>query len=245
MESLSPTLKQLVEAGKLALWPTDADRARVLNAIHSHLAMVKKSVVTVQGSIGSIESAENWATRVGLAKLVGVVLVVVGVALLHRVVPEPTEGGNASLALSVVSAPRDSVLSTETESRQHRMAPPTIAAVVNGANGSEPSAVPIVRRNSGKTRDSLAEEVETLSRAEHELNRGRPESALSLLNEHERKFKNGILAEERTAARIQALCLLGREMEATALYGKLSSSSIYGKSARRICAIPKSASSVR
>ncbi len=60
-----------------------------------------------------------------------------------------------------------------------------------------------------------------MSRAETDLHGGRPESALKALDEHERKFGNGVLAEERTAARIQALCALGRTAEADTQLARL------------------------
>jgi hypothetical protein len=89
-------------------------------------------------------------------------------------------------------------------------------------------------------RDSLSEEVAILSRAETELHSGRPENALSLLNEHERKFSNGILAEERIAARVQALCALGRNTEADAQLVHLSPKSLHGQRARQACGSRKS-----
>ena len=63
-----------------------------------------------------------------------------------------------------------------------------------------------------------------MSRAETDLHGGRPESALKALAEHERKFGNGVLAEERAAARIQALCALGRTAEADAQLARLTRS---------------------
>jgi len=67
----------------------------------------------------------------------------------------------------------------------------------------------------------LAEEVALLSRAETALHGGRFVKALGALDEYERKFPRGALAEERTAARIQALCALGRTEEANAQLRKL------------------------
>jgi hypothetical protein len=58
--------------------------------------------------------------------------------------------------------------------------------------------------------DRLAQEVAILSRATSELHAGRPANALKAIDEHARKFPNGLLVEERRAARTQALCALGR-----------------------------------
>ena len=88
-------------------------------------------------------------------------------------------------------------------------------------------------------RDNLSEEVAILSRAETELHAGRPAVALRLLDEHERKFGNGLLAEERIAARVQALCALGRTTEADAQLARLSPKSLHGEQARQACSSSK------
>jgi hypothetical protein len=85
----------------------------------------------------------------------------------------------------------------------------------------------------------LSDEVAILTRAETELHGGRAESALRLLNEHERRFRNGILAEERTAARIQALCALGRVSEADVLRARLSPKSLHGEQTKKACSSSK------
>jgi RNA polymerase sigma-70 factor (ECF subfamily) len=53
-----------------------------------------------------------------------------------------------------------------------------------------------------------------LSEAQKALSAGQPERALQFLDEHARTFPRGTLAEERTAARIVALCKLGRVAKA-------------------------------
>jgi outer membrane protein assembly factor BamD (BamD/ComL family) len=68
----------------------------------------------------------------------------------------------------------------------------------------------------------LAQEVELLSRAETELHRGRYANALRLLDDYRREFPNGTLSQERLAARIQALCALGRQKEAEADLARLT-----------------------
>jgi hypothetical protein len=54
------------------------------------------------------------------------------------------------------------------------------------------------------------------------VNDGLAEDALKTLGEHERRFAAGALAEERLAARIQALCMLGRSAEARTDLTKLA-----------------------
>ncbi len=61
---------------------------------------------------------------------------------------------------------------------------------------------------------SLAEETRLLEAAQRELARNQGAAALALLDEHVAKFPRGALSEERAAARILALCHLGRTAEA-------------------------------
>jgi hypothetical protein len=88
---------------------------------------------------------------------------------------------------------------------------------------SAPSAVPQEQPSDEKrapsaprSLDSLAEEVALLSQASADLHAGRPTAALTVLDEHQRKFPHGGLVQERTSARIQALCALGRMTDAQA-----------------------------
>jgi len=61
---------------------------------------------------------------------------------------------------------------------------------------------------------SLAEETRLLHAAQRELAQKRTSAALALLDEHASRFPRGALAEERSAARVLALCDLGRAREA-------------------------------
>lgn len=61
-----------------------------------------------------------------------------------------------------------------------------------------------------------------LSRASAELHAARPAAALEALDEHERKFPKGVLRQERAAARVKALCALGRLEEARAELARLT-----------------------
>jgi outer membrane protein assembly factor BamD (BamD/ComL family) len=53
--------------------------------------------------------------------------------------------------------------------------------------------------------------------AQTAIQRGDYVSALAKLDEHQRSFPSGLLAEERTAARVVALCGANRQAEARAL----------------------------
>jgi hypothetical protein len=62
---------------------------------------------------------------------------------------------------------------------------------------------------------SVAEELQLLRAAEERFHAGAPAQALALLDDHARRFPRGVLAEERRASRILALCQLGQVAVAT------------------------------
>jgi hypothetical protein len=233
MSDLSPELQQLVLAGRTTCLPTDADCARVFEALEARLA--------TGGGIGSdatTTTVTKSAVRALVAKAVGITvaglaLVVGGVGLVTTVVQKagPELGVSKVAADSSVSPPPVSRLEgSGDESESATQVPPAIAS-----SQSKAGPIPSSSRGSSRTRDSLSEEVAIMGRAETELHSGRAENALILLNEHERRFASGILAEERIAARIQALCALGRSAEANAQLARLSPTSLHGQQARRAC----------
>src|SRR5208283_4452338 len=66
----------------------------------------------------------------------------------------------------------------------------------------------------GQTTGDVAAEVRLIGEAHTAIRGGDAERALALLDEHARRFPKGALGEERDAARINALCALGRTSEA-------------------------------
>jgi hypothetical protein len=68
----------------------------------------------------------------------------------------------------------------------------------------------------GEPADRLRAETEALRLAQQALRDGSPQQALSLLDEQDLRFRDGLLQEERAAARALALCQAGRVGEARA-----------------------------
>jgi hypothetical protein len=62
--------------------------------------------------------------------------------------------------------------------------------------------------------DLLDREVELIRQAHDALRDGEPGFALAILDDHERRFPRGALAQDRDAQRVLALCALGRLEEA-------------------------------
>jgi len=86
-----------------------------------------------------------------------------------------------------------------------------------------------------RPQDRLAQEVALLSRATSDLRAGRAGAALKSLEEHQRKFPNGMLAVERRAVRAQALCTLKRVSEGRAELSRLAPQSPAAGRAKQLC----------
>ena len=228
MSALTPEGRALIEAGRKALRPSIEDRERVLHALHARLP---------PGGLnpGAAAPVAGKAT-VGLVAGAATVGAAVVAALIWTVIPG--RAGVDSLA-TASATPRLLAPPPETTSL---IAPAATAT----ASGQLPPALPVSpaaddARSSPTRRpsDRLAEEVALLSRAQADLHAGRFSAALSVLAEHRRKFPRGTLAQERSAARVRALCALGRTAEADAEVGVLTRSSpksLYEGQARAACA---------
>jgi hypothetical protein len=70
------------------------------------------------------------------------------------------------------------------------------------------------RAPSSASADTLDRELRLLGAARRSLARGQVDAALGALEEHARAFPNGVLAEERAALYVRALCDAGNEPEA-------------------------------
>lgn len=135
--------------------------------------------------------------------------------------PAPPEAG--SVGQAPVSAPADGL---------------GVAGAQAQADHSPSAIRQGVRTATRLSADSLPEEVRLLSRAEQQMNEGLAREALKTLADHERRFPAGALAEERMAARVQALCMLGRAAEARsdlARLGRAYPRSPQLERARQIC----------
>jgi hypothetical protein len=220
----TPKADELVQAGREALRPSEADRARVFQALLPRLG-------GGLGAEGLNAPSTAPAAASGIAVKVAAAIVVLSVA-----------GGGLFLALRTASPPP----------RPAATAPVPSAAVppapVDKVPESAPSAVPRAEAAEEHSPvmphhdDSLAEEVAILSQASAALHAGRPAAALKALDEHRRKFPRGALAQERASARIQALCALGRMKEAQAELLRLartSPNSPHVTRARKACGAVK------
>lgn len=215
MTDMSPQLRSLVTATKAANLPSEAARMRVLQALEVNLG---HSAILESGSTIVAATGPTAIIKVAALSAVGIALLGGAAWLQWGASKQPsTQPVQVTAALSAAAEPMD---------RSNPIASVTVEDLPFAA---EPKANAHGTPNSskGRNRDRLAEEVAVISRAQGEIAAARLDSALRLLDEHERKFPNGILTEERIAARVQALCALGRTTEATAQLNRLSPRSLH------------------
>lgn len=215
MSGLSREAQKLVQAGRDSLRPTAADRERVFQAL---LPRIGGSPVGTEVDPSSLASEAAKASLVKIsAVIVGLGVAGGGLLVALRPAPEPaTVAAPAPVKLAPIASPRD-------ETPANNDVPESVpSATPRAPTPAGPAEKRVAPRPAAS---GLAQEVAILSRASAELHAGRPAAALAALDEHQRKFPGGVLAQERAAARIQALCALGRTGEARAAIARLARTS--------------------
>lgn len=90
-----------------------------------------------------------------------------------------------------------------------RMAPRPVAAL--GAATPSTTEVSDIFSSASEPRDLLREETAELRRAQQALRAGNSQLALKLLSQQDQTFRQGALQQERSAARVLALCQSGHK----------------------------------
>jgi hypothetical protein len=218
---LSDEARRIVDDARAAYGPSHEDRARVGASLPLHLAAAVGAAAAA--STASSAAAAPVGVLAGKGALLGLtVLVVVGGASVgYWWSRSETRGARAPSAASAVSTPAarttnqldppDSrpsamvkTLSPQAPARGNR-SHSTLAARPIGAKAAVSEPGP-----------DVAGEIALLNEAQRALASGQADRALQLLDRHARDFPRGSLAEERAAARIIALCALGRVTAARA-----------------------------
>jgi hypothetical protein len=192
MSELSPQGQALLRATRAALRPQASDRERVLAGLRDRLGAPAAGAAA---KAATVQASRTMWTVAGAA-FVGV-------------------GGVVAFGLSSLSTPTPTPSLAPAASAAPAAPAPVAAPVVPEAAPSPLPAVPATPSVLTR-RDRLAEEVAILSQAAKDLRAGHAATALSALNEHQKKFPSGLLTQERRAARAEALCSLGRFGEADA-----------------------------
>ena len=231
MNGMGREANQLLNAGRQAFRPTEADRARLMAAIAG----------TATLSVGAAAAA-GAAER----SLAGI-LSSVPARLLALALPLAAAGayGWHTVAQSPVRVQMARPVSQPVVAALRAIEAPTATPEAPVAElPSEPSA-PAASERSGapapevpKQAVEIRQEVLLLSKAQAALSRGRPQDALEALAEHAQRFPRGALTEERSATRARTLCALGRKQEAEAelkRIERLNPTSAYLARARESC----------
>jgi hypothetical protein len=219
MTDLSSKARALIRTGRSSFRPRESDRARIESALRERLgpdALTSETLPTTASKM-----VASWQAASGLALIVGVAGITAFMLLRHtgsNSQPRPQPAPTITRPAPTPSTPP-----------QSQASPPVDRTSVAKVEARDAPHQP-------HPRDRLSREVALLSRATSALHAGDPSAALRALDEHQRKFPNGMLSEERRAAKALALCSLGRFDEGRSELAHLTPRSPEAARARDLCA---------
>ena len=164
-------------------------------------------------AVGS--GSAGWLTPLRVLGIVGALGIAAGAIGLMR-------GEQESAVMPVASPPVAVLAEPDVEPPEPAVAPvpPAPRSEVAAAEPDE-ARVRKPARDDADPEDSLGAEVELLRRARAAANAGRHAEALTVLQEHKRRFPRGELAHERDMSRLRAYCALGKQADAKKLAGSM------------------------
>ncbi len=233
MRDKSPDAAALIRAGRTAFRPESSDRERVLQSLTRTLGGGAFLDGPPHADLTRSLTPPPFPLRAWVLGGLGALAIGGAVLVTARPWTRTPPPGAAPVALSLPPADPAPAATIPPALHVDDRTPERL----EGPSSATPRAT---TRSSSAPSDSLQEEVRILSRAEQQLNSGHAEEALRTLAEHERRFPDGALAEDRMAARVQCLCALGRLPAARADLAKFAHAyprSPYVDRARRFCAI--------
>lgn len=239
MKPLNHEARTLVDSARTVEGPSDAYRERMRarlvvglgGAMAASTVAVNSNAAVVQTGVAKVVGTTLWV-KTGMF-IIGIAVLAAGVALLwpasHGVpVAVPAQQ-------SVKVAPPDSIPKApevllapiarpplEATGKEKIALPPALPARPRQTSAlprrmiGKTGAVASRKEDNASTDNVLNQELLLLSRAQAALSSGDADRALALLDEHANTFPNGAMREERMAARVFALCSLGRQDEAHA-----------------------------
>jgi len=223
MAALSSKARALIEEAHEEMRPPMGVRERLEAMLDAHLGAVAPSPA---GHVPfPARHASSWrlvtSLTVGVALVSGATVWGLRPSVSQNALPPPASAS----AVAQPSAPAIATMAPAGEEQ---------ALIVPGqARPAKPLVEPQVPAQ--RSRDRLAQEVALLSRATSDLRAGRAGAALKSLEEHQRKFPNGMLTVERRAVRAQALCMLKRVNEGRAELSHLAPQSPAAGRAKQLC----------
>jgi hypothetical protein len=205
-------LSRLLELYREGRSPDPAVQSRVWTSVEADVAPAPAPPQVEPGAAGSA-----LASGTGAKLLVVAGLVALGGGLAWFATGEQRAVPARSAPREVPSAAAPATPAAPQPVRapaQFAAEPPGIAAA---AEPLEPRAADEPRaRAAAADVSSLAQELKLVAAAQAAVRSGNHRSALRLLQRHAQRFPTGALSEEREAARVDALCGVGRKVEAAA-----------------------------
>ncbi len=218
---LSDEARRIVDDARAAYGPSDEDRARVGAMLPLHLAAAAGAATAA--STGPSATAAPASVLAGKGVLVGLTALVVvgGASLGYWWSGSGARGPRAPSAVSAVSAPAARTTtqlapSSSTPSTTVKNSQPQSPARGNRIRSTLAAHAIAAKVGVSDPGPDVAGEIALLNEAQRALASGQADRALQILDRHAREFPRGSLAEERAAARIIALCALGRVTAARA-----------------------------
>jgi hypothetical protein len=242
MKPWSREAQALIDSARSVSEPSEAYRERMRRRLAAQIggAAAAATVTATATSAAAAEAAPIKAAGIGLLTKAGLIIAALGVLAGGAALSFRDTGGAPARAHPTIAAmsPVLPVISSVSPRPSFDPSPEPRAAAPPAATTSEapiPEATPAhPERHAGSPRRAalaaakpspaprpapgiaLTEELGLLSRAQAALSSGQAAQALVLLEEHASSHPDGALREERTAARVFALCALGRRDEARA-----------------------------
>lgn len=238
MSGNGPSLDDLVRAHRDGIRMTEGQRAVNRARLMSRLLPASVAAASTAGTAASAMAGSAGATSWIVKAALGIVLA--GGASATYVFAIHSPRGNVAPKQAVTARPLTApaaASSPSMESPDPAPAIPSSATHVPGTRRPRRLSAPAAPPASA----SLAVEVKLMHDVDAALKSGRPEQALALLDEH-REGDGGYMQEERAAARVFAVCQMGRIDSARAAASRFLRERPHSPLAARVrasCATPE------
>lgn len=252
MSELGRDAKALLAEARDSHDPTPEDRARMRAKVMAAVAALPASQLAAsqaQAAPAAGSAAAGGAGIGGVVKVAAAALVVAGLSAGGYFWAAGPEGEAPLVVAEALMPPAVEEVAEHAEPRPP-LEPLTEEPELADAAAPAIAAPPVEVRPRGPARPArehpprdvstdLAEETALLEAARASLREGSGAAALEAVKAHARRFPEGLLAEEREAARILALCALDRRAEAARAREDLRArwpSSPHGRAIEAACA---------
>jgi hypothetical protein len=197
---LDPQIRALLAQARDMHEPSGEQRARVLKGLEVSLAAA--------ATTGIASTTFAAATKTVVAVLA---LGVASTGTWYALSTRPARVHHERARVEQVDAPGAQAPVVQKPAEEPA---PEAASVETAEPAPEPRHPRRRRAHSPKHLASLQAETELLREVNAAIGRGDGKGALTLLGSYDRRFKSGLLREERSAASVLALCLAGRREQA-------------------------------